>query len=363
MHGWLTATVRDRMQRLRVGGILALQASVAAALSWLAAHELLNRPDPVFAPISAVATLAASVGQRARRTVELVVGVALGVLVADALLYVIGTGPWQLGTVVGLSILAAIILGGSAAVVLQAAATAVLVATLSPTERNLEIPRFVDAFVGGGVALLVTSVLLPLNPLRLINRAARPALDMLAEQLRITAEGLRDRNAGGVRQAMDRLRRNKEELQALIDAVQGAKEATTLSPVSWRHRRGILQHYAKAAEPIDRAMRNSGTLIRRAVTVIEDREPIPNEMVDAVAGLAEAVQALREEFAGGKVPSTARERLFRAIHSAGSAYNRGVGFSGSVVIAQVRTTASDLFLASGIPQDDANRMVRRAFRS
>ncbi|GHJ53009.1 hypothetical protein Nm8I071_23160 [Nonomuraea sp. TT08I-71] len=29
----------------------------------------------------------------------------------------------------------------------------VLVATLSPIERDLEIPRFVDAFVGGGVAL------------------------------------------------------------------------------------------------------------------------------------------------------------------------------------------------------------------
>ena len=78
---------------------------------------------------------------------------------------------------------------------IQAGATAVLIVTLSPSTQNLEIPRFVDAFVGGGIALLVTAILLPLNPLRVINRAARPALDLLAAQLDVTAEALRSRDA------------------------------------------------------------------------------------------------------------------------------------------------------------------------
>lgn len=358
---WWKATVKDRTQRVRVGGILAAQAGAASTIAWLIAHEVLHNPDPVFAPLVAVGTLAASVGQRVRRVVELVAGIALGILIGDSLLYFTGTGPWQLGVVVVLAVLATLILGGGPSVVLQASATAVLVATLSPSVRNLEVPRFVDAFVGGGTALLVTSVLLPLNPLRVINRAARPALDMLAEQLEVTSNALVDRNLGQAELAMNRLRRNKAELQALTDAVEGAKEATTLSPISWHRRRGILKHYAAAAEPIDRAMRNSGALIRRGATMIEDEEPIPSRLAQAVKGLANSVRWLRHEFAGGREPFQSRDLCLDAVRQAGAAYREGVGFSGSVVVAQVRTTTSDLLVASGISQQDANQQVRRAF--
>lgn len=358
---WCAATAEDRIRRLRVGGIVAVQAGLAAVLAWLAAHALLGNPDPVFAPIVAVGTLAASVGQRIRRILELITGVTLGVLVGDALLLVIGTGPWQLGVVVILSILMALTLGGSTAVVLQAASTAVLIATLSPSVRNLEVPRFVDAVVGGGSALLVTSVLLPLNPLRVIDRAVKPALDMLAEQLENTSKALTDRDIGRGEQAMARLRRNQPELQALSDAVEGAKEATTLSPTSWRRRRALVHRYASSAEPIDRAMRNSGTLIRRAVTTIEDAEPIPEEMPQAIAAMASGVRMLRSGYTEGRRVELAQQRCLQAVSLAGHAYRRGVGFSGGVVVAQVRTTTSDLFVASGVPQAEANAQVRAAF--
>ena len=95
--------------------------------------------------------------------------------------------------------------------------------------------------------------------------------------------------------------------------------------------------------------------------MIEDDEPVPEPMPDAVAHLAEAVRLLRHEFAVGAEPEQARERSLRAVSEAGRAYAQGVGFSGSVVIAQVRTTASDLMVASGIEQEEANRLVRQAF--
>ncbi|WP_244367176.1 FUSC family protein [Micromonospora echinofusca] len=354
------ATLRDRIHQVRMSLVLASQAGLAAALSWVAAHELLNNPQPVFAPISAVGTLAASVGQRLRRTIELIIGVALGVLIGDILIYIFGTGPWQLGTVVLLAIVVAVFLGGSVAVVIQSAATAVLIVTLSPSVKDLEIPRFIESFVGGGVALLVTALLLPLNPLRVINRAARPALDLLADQLTEAAEALATRDPARCQRALDRLRRNQPELDAFTEAIEGAKETATLSPARW-HRREALTHYAEAAEPVDRAMRNSGTLIRRAVTLIEDEEPIPEAMPEAVRSLAESVRILRHEFAVGKDPDDARERLMQAVCQAGRAYREGVGFSGSVVIAQVRTAASDLIKASGLDQDEANRLVREAF--
>ncbi|MGW4295040.1 FUSC family protein [Micromonospora chersina] len=354
------ATLHDRLHRVRTAAGLAVQAGLAAGLAYLISHRLLKNPQPVFAPISAVGTLAASVGQRFRRTIELIIGVAVGVAVGDGLIYLLGTGAWQLGLVVTAAILLTVFAGASVAIVIQAAATAVLIVTLSPSTQNLEIPRFVDAFLGGGIALLVTAILLPLNPLRVINRAARPALDLLAGQLDVCADALRNRDRGAAQRALFRLRENKEELAALSEAIEGAKETITISPARW-HRRDELTHYAEAADPIDRAMRNSGTLIRRSVTIIEDEEPIPATMPDSIAHLAESVRLLRHEFAAGEEPEKARERSLRAVSEAGRAYAEGVGFSGSVVIAQVRTTASDLMVASGIEQEEANRLVRQAF--
>lgn len=360
LHHRGKATFHDRLHRVRMSLGLAVQAGLAAGLSWFAAHELLGNPQPVFAPISAVGTLAASVGQRFRRTVELIIGVAVGVGVGDLIIYFLGTGPWQLGFVVTSAIILTVFAGASVAIVIQAAATAVLIVTLTPSTQDLEIPRFVDAFVGGGIALFVTALLLPLNPLRVLNRAARPALDLLAAQLDIAANGMRERDRDKVQRALERLRDNKEELAAFGEAIEGAKETAMLSPARW-HRRDELAHYAEAADPVDRAMRNSGTLIRRAVTLIEDEEPMPEPMPDAVAHLAESVRLLKHEFAVGEEPEKARERSLRAVSEAGRAYAEGVGFSGSVVIAQVRTTASDLLVASGISQEEANRWVRRSF--
>ncbi|WP_422739239.1 FUSC family protein [Micromonospora sp. WMMD729] len=363
LRGQLSGTLRDRARRVRGIGGLALQAGLAAALSWLVVREVLHVSQPVFAPISAVSTLAASVGQRLRRTIELIIGVTVGVLVGDLLLAVMGTGWWQLALIVVLAILVALFLVGSAAVVIQAGATAVLIATLSPSVRDLEIPRFVDALVGGAVALLVTAVLLPLSPLRVLNRAARPALDLLSGQLDATAGALADRDIDRALTARARLRENKGELGALVEATQGAREASALSPVHWHQRQGPVARYANTAEPIDRAMRNAGTLIRRAVTLIEDGEPVPEPMPRAVADLAEAVRLLKRQFAAGQEPVQARERALRAVCAAGDAYREGVGFSGAVVVAQVRTAASDLLVATGLSQEVANRLVRRAFGS
>ncbi len=91
--------------------------------------------------------------------------------------------------IVTLAILAAVGLGGTVPVVIQAASTAVLMVTLTRQGRDIEQTRFVDALIGGAVALLVTSVLLPLNPLRLINRSAGPAFDAVSRAARRRREG------------------------------------------------------------------------------------------------------------------------------------------------------------------------------
>jgi uncharacterized membrane protein YgaE (UPF0421/DUF939 family) len=192
--------------RVRTGFPLALQAGVAAGIAWFVAHDLIGRPSPFFAPIAAVITLASSVGQRARRTVELVVGVAIGIGIGDGIILLIGTGPWQVGLVVVLAIGTAAAVGGGTPLVVQSASSAVLVATLTTPAGGLPYTRFFDALVGGGVGLVVMTVLLPLNPLTVIRRAADPALQALTDGLRAIGEGLEAGDAGAVRGALDQLR-------------------------------------------------------------------------------------------------------------------------------------------------------------
>ncbi len=74
-----------------------------------------------------------------------------------------------------LAILVATALGGGPPLIVQSASSAVLVATLTSTS-TLPWTRFFDALVGGGIGLIVMTVLLPLNPLTVVRRAADPAL-------------------------------------------------------------------------------------------------------------------------------------------------------------------------------------------
>src|SRR3954465_4435563 len=108
----LRTGVAAGLQRIRGGLMLAVQAGVGAALAWFIAHDLIGRPSPFFAPIAAVITLASSVGQRLRRTTELVLGVAIGIGLGDSIILLIGTGPWQIGLIVLLAILFATAVGG-----------------------------------------------------------------------------------------------------------------------------------------------------------------------------------------------------------------------------------------------------------
>src|SRR6266545_4671090 len=264
------ATLADRVRRVRAAALFAAQAGVAAGLSWVVAFDLLHHTRPFFAPIAAVIALNVSVGQRLRRVVELVVGVALGILVGDALIY---------------------------------------------------FTRFLDALIGGVVGILVMALLLPVNPSAVIRRAAGPAMDLLADGLRGCA--------------------------------------AALAPVFWRSR-GPLTQYLDAAEHIEHAARNGRVLARRTVALLRDGEPAPPGLVEALQILADAVTALRDALAATAEPLRPRELTLVAVGRAADVYRAGLGFSGDVVVAQIRTIGTDLLLASGLPRPVVEKAIRRA---
>ena len=122
---------------------------------------MLGHPTPFFAPVAAIITLGITVGQRGQRAAEVAFGVALGIAVADLLVLQIGTGTAQLALVVALATSAAIFLGSGQMLATQAAVSAALVATLQPPTDGVSFARFLDALVGGGVALLINALVLP----------------------------------------------------------------------------------------------------------------------------------------------------------------------------------------------------------
>jgi uncharacterized membrane protein YgaE (UPF0421/DUF939 family) len=352
-------SLRDRLHRVRVGFGLAAQAAVAAGLAWYLAHHVLGHVQPFFAPIAAIVVLAISLGQRMRRAVEIVLGNAVGILLGEALIFVIGRGGWQISLVVLLALCIAIFIGGSPALMTQAASSASLVVTVVTPNGDYVFSRFIDAMVGGGVGLAVMALLLPLNPLTVAQRAANPVLDALATGLNDTAAALEGRDGELATAALGRLRDAETHLRAFSDAIGAAREISTVAPIRWR-KRNALQQYVDSYKPTARALRNSRVLLRRAVAMIGDAEPIPPELVQAVRGLAAASTNLRRELADAGEPVSTRDSALAAVRACAEAYGAGLGFSGGVVVAQIRSTAVDLIGATGFTPEEAKQLVREA---
>jgi uncharacterized membrane protein YgaE (UPF0421/DUF939 family) len=350
--------LRAALHRVRGGLTLALQAGVGAALAWFVAHDVIGRPAPFFAPISAVITLASSVGQRARRTTELVIGVALGIGIGDAIILLIGRGVWQIGLMVVLAVLIATGVGGGPPLIVQSASSAVLVATVAASTGQ-PWTRFFDALVGGGIGLVVMTVLFPLNPLSVVRRSADPALQALADGLHKVSAALAAGDRDGIDAALAALRAAEGTFAGFASSVTAARENVAFAPARW-HTRGALAQYVDGAAHMTYALRNVRVLIRRVKTALDDDEPMPEVLPAAIGLLGDAVALLKQEWARGVEPLAARERALRAAAEAMRGYDAGVGFSGGVVVAQVRTTVSDLLRATGVESSEAVRMVRRA---
>ena len=192
----MVSVARQRLHsaaiRLRNGWLQILQTAVAAGLAWFLAVLILGVDRPTFAPIAAVIALGLAVGERARRAVELTLGVAFGVVLADLLVSVVGVGAVQAGTVVVLAMALAVFLGGEDLGVKEAAISALIIMiTFRSSQAGIPIERFLEALIGGGTALLINA-LIPVNPERMVEDAAFPVFAESAAVLEEVADALED---------------------------------------------------------------------------------------------------------------------------------------------------------------------------
>jgi uncharacterized membrane protein YgaE (UPF0421/DUF939 family) len=356
---WARTGLYERAYQVRLDLVIALQSGLSAGVAWYIAADLLNHVKPIFALISAVIVLVGAAGGRLRRAFEMVLGVALGIAIADLLILVIGVGAVQIGAVVALAIIVTVFLGIGGVAIGQAASTAILVATLAPPSGGIYYTRFVDSFIGGAVGIVVMALLLPFNPLTRVRRAAAATLGALSDALVRVADAYEQSDSDRAEAALDELRANENEHQNLRESLTAAQETAAISPIRWRTR-AALHQYVDGAVHIERATRNVRVLARRAAVSLRDREPAPPRLGEGLRRLADGVSNLRREMADRRLPTRARKLVLEAVALASEAYRVGVGFSGAVVVAQVRSAAVDLLIATGLPEEAADRAVRAA---
>ena len=352
---------RTRVERLRLAWRSIFQASVSAALAWLIATKVLGHPQPFFAPVSAIITLGITVGQRGQRAAEVALGVALGIADAYLLVLQIGTGTIQLAVVVALATSAAIFLGSGQMLATQAAVSAALVATLQPPTDGVSFARFLDALVGGGVALTINALVLPARPLDLMRRAAAPLLDELAAALEDVAVAVERRDHDLAIASLERARSIDDLGARFEEAVDVSRETTRYAPPR-RRARGAVESYADAAGRIDLAVRNVRVLARGTIRALSLEENVPPEIAHAMRELAAAVRALAPALEDPERSEEVREPAMRAAAEATQVLEATGNLSVSVIVGQIRSTAADLLAATGMSHEESTDAVRDAIR-
>jgi uncharacterized membrane protein YgaE (UPF0421/DUF939 family) len=340
------ATTRS-WTRVRAGTRGALQCGLAASLAWAFSVHVLGHPRPFFASVAAVVALGLRAGQRLRRTAELAVGVALGVLIGDLLVGLIGSGSWQIGVVVAFALLVAVAFGGTGLVVTQAGLQAVFVVAL-PRTPNSGLHRWQDALVGGAVALLVAA-LLSTSPWRDADRARQAYVGDLARVLRSAATAIRARSADEMLEVLAAGRALEPGLQRWSDAIAAGRDTERLSP----HRGDRGEHLRQSQRltiGMSRASRNLRVLVRRAVAALQAGHPLPDCLPELLDELSESLEVVA---AGG-------DALPRLLDLAGRLDPAALGattLAGQITVGQLRVALIDLLEGLGLEHDRARNAL------
>lgn len=328
-----------------------LQTSAAASLAYFLAAAVLGNSQPFFAPVAAVVTLGLAPGERGKRAVEVALGVVVGLVVADVLVRIIGVGAAQIGIVVGLAMAAAVLLGERRLLVNQAAISAILVVALQPPEAPFSPDRFFNALLGSGIALAV-SHLFPVNPERLVERAADPIFERLVAVLEEIAEALEGRDLEQAEAVLGRARVLDDRVRSFDEALSAGYETARLSPT----RRRSLKHlelYAGASIRIELAVINTRVLVRGAANAIRRGAAVPPSVPEAVLDLSRAVRTLAEYLEESEGAEDARRYALEAARRATEALEARHDLAISVLVGQVRSMAVDLLRSSGMNQAQA----------
>ncbi|MGI9085853.1 MAG: FUSC family protein [Aeromicrobium sp.] len=347
----------DRLWTIRRRWRLLLRLSLATSIAFLIATEVLDHEQAFFAPVAAIVALISGGGARVRTVLELVLGVATGVLVGELLILGIGRGAWQMALVVALAVVVGTLLGLTGLALTQAATSSVLLTAVIPFAGtgNPAVTRFLDALVGGLVGLAMV-LLIPRNPVRDIDREVQTFLTRLGGVLTLVASALREGDSGHADRALDRARGMQPLVDSMRETANNVAEIARISPMRWRQRAHV-QLYTATVIDLDNAVRDARVLARKTSALLRHHEQVPSDMALAIDALAGAIGIFADDLSEQDDFDEARGELVQAARMASLALPTAATMNSASIAAQVRSLAADLLYASGYSRDEIDERL------
>lgn len=341
----LRVRVRQGRLRVRAAALPITQACIAAGAAYAIAFYGFGHTYPFFAAIVAWVALGFEPFREVRKVAEITVGVAIGVLLGDLLVHLIGAGWWQVSAVLGLSAVLARFIDRGPALTMQAGVQSIVIVGLPAfVATSGPLGRWLDAVVGGVVALAVV-ILTPTDLRSSPRRAARGALVDLTQMLEVLARGLASGSVEDAEEALVRGRATQPALDEWRDAVRGAADLARVSPRG-RRRRPELERLRVGAVLSDRAVRSARVVARRALNPVRDGTALP-QLAEIVAELAGGTDELAEAFGAGVDPAAARQRLASATARLDPFSLASEDWQSQALVLVLRSLAVDLLEAAG----------------
>lgn len=345
---------RPGFHRVRASGSAILQIVVAATAAYAIAHYAIGHPNPILAVTVVISSLGLAGDARPVRVLESVLGMLLGIFVAELLLLLAGTGWWQVALSMTVTLVIARLVSPQPAFAIAAGIQSAIVVILPAAAP---FTRLLDAAVGAAVALLATALL----PRRVRHEELRQAHALFAAF---------DAALGALVQALrrgDRLRAERglekaRALSPLVDAwrlaLDSAIAVARISPFLRRGRVELLRH-ERVRHAMDLAVRNLRVLARRTVYQSDDgvSRPVVAELLAEVGRAARLVGDALDDIA---FEPAAREALLavargldpRTILPDASLGDQDLAYA-------VRPIVVDLLTATGLTSAEARAAVPR----
>lgn len=341
-----------------------LLAAAAAGIAYLLASLVFGPDDALFAPVAAVVSVGLSAGQRLVRAAEISGGVVLGLVLADLLTQIIGSGTWQLALAVLLAMTSAVALRASSLMANQAAVTAVFVMVLVPLQDTPQLIRLADAVIGGLVAIGLNALLAP-DPHRVALTTAEQLLENLSTSYRRLSRALDKGDFALAQRTLHDLERLETAGRDLETSIEATRERITLgrsrTRAVQRRRLGAMHQLAARAGVLVTSARSASRAV--ATQARHNAHPDP-ALVTGLEQLAQSLIQLRSWVGGQARMTVVRETALQAAVTATQVLKPGViaeTSPGEQALAwQVRASAVDVLRVVGLSYADAVASVEEA---
>lgn len=331
------AAARAGIKRVRGLWFTLVQTSVAAGLAWYLAHDVLEHPQPFFAPIAAAVSLSISNVLRAQRAIQMMIGVTLGIGMGTLVQGVLGPGAVSIAVAALIALCAAVfighgLIGQGMMFANQTVVSAILVLALFRSGVGWE--RINDALIGGVVAIVFAVLLFPADPLKVLRNARVGVLGVLHGVLTRTADVAAGQRMPAHDWPLSVVDRVHEQLGGLIEARTTAGQVVRVAPRRWALRDAV---HAADHQAIHVALLAGSVLqLARAVAPTVDGccDRLPKAVPAVLVQLAAATALADSDPAGAAAYTAAARRHASKLQA--DARDRG-----EVVLAEVVTACVD----------------------